>query len=410
MDSPFILILGCFDTKGEVFDYLRRQITERGERAVTMNTGTMGSTDAFPVDIEADAVAQAAGTTLGAIRQQNDRGQAVAKMGEGAAKIIARLAQEGNLKAAISMGGGGGTYIALSAMQSIPLGIPKLCLTTLAAKDLSRPMGHKDITLMPSVVDVAGLNSIIRPIIAQAAAAICAMANVASSSNKARKGSIAISMFGNTTACVDQCTELLEKAGYETMAFHANGVGGATMEALIREGVFAGVLDVTTTELADELCRGVCSAGSTRLTAAAEMGVPQVVVPGCLDMVNFWEPDTVPDQYRDRQLYSWAPNVTLMRTNQAENQALGKEIAEKLKGANATMVLPLEGISQIDAEGEVFHNPEVNKVLFESVKENAGAELEIQEVNAHVNDFAFSELIVEKLLEKIAKDDKVEKW
>lgn len=401
MPSPYILILGCFDTKAEVFQYLRERILQAGERIVTMNTGTMGTTYAFPVDIEAAAVAQAAGTTLEELRQKNDRGQAVAKMGEGAAKIIARLVAASGLKAAISMGGGGGTYIALSAMQSIPLGIPKLCLTTLAAKDLSCPLGHKDITLMPSVVDVAGMNSIIRPIIEQAAAAICAMANLRHSEKNVRKGSIAISMFGNTTACVNQCTSLLEKAGYEVLAFHANGVGGATMEALIREGVFAGVLDVTTTELADELCQGVCSAGPTRLTAAAEMGIPQVVVPGCLDMVNYSEPDTVPPQYRDRQLYSWAPNVTLMRTNQAENKLLGKEIFDKLKATDATIVLPLRGVSQIDAEGNIFHNPEVNQALFDSIKENVGKNLEVLEVDAHINDADFAEILVQKLLNKL---------
>ncbi|GHB65830.1 Tm-1-like ATP-binding domain-containing protein [Persicitalea jodogahamensis] len=409
MESPYILILGCFDTKGEVFKYLRDQILQLGERVVTMNTGTMGSTSAFPVDIEAEAVAKAAGTTLEKIRKANDRGEAVAKMGAGAAGIIGQLVAGGHLKAAISMGGGGGTFIALSAMQGIPLGIPKLCITTLAAKDLSRPMGYKDITLMPSVVDVAGLNSIIQPIIGQAAAAICAMANLQSSEKTTHRGSIAISMFGNTTACVNQCTGLLEKAGYEVMAFHANGVGGSTMEALIREGVFAGVLDVTTTELADELCRGVCSAGPARLTAAAEADVPQVVVPGCLDMVNYAEPDTVPPKYHDRQLYSWAPNVTLMRTDVAENRVLGKEIGSKLEGANASIVLPLKGLSQIDAEGDIFHNPEVNRALFNSIKENAEPGLEVIEADYHINDQAFSEILVKKLLEKIHSTQALER-
>lgn len=408
MESSYILILGCFDTKSDVFAHLRKCILQHGQRVMTLNTGTMGSTDAFPVDIEAEAVAEAAGTTLERVRKQNDRGQAVAKMGEGAAKIIARLVTEGGLKAAISMGGGGGTYIALSAMQSIPLGIPKLCLTTLAAKDLARPMGHKDIMLMPSVVDVAGLNSIIEPIIEQSAAAICGMANVKPSEKKTRKGSIAISMFGNTTTCVNYCTKLLEKAGYEVMAFHANGVGGATMEALIREGIFVGVLDITTTELADELCLGVCSAGPSRLTAAAEMGIPQVVVPGCLDMVNYTEPDTVPAQYQERQLYSWAPNVTLMRTNEAENKILGKELVIKLKGANATIVLPLKGVSQIDTEGDIFYNPEVNQALFDSIKETAGEDLQVLEADLHINDRTFSELIVEKLLEKVGQSEKAE--
>ena len=398
MKNPYILVLGCFDTKGEVFAHLRECLLNRHERVVTLNTGTLGTTAAFPVDIEADVVAQAAGTTLEALRQKRDRGQAVDLMGQGAARLVARLVAEGGMKAAISMGGGGGTYMALSAMQGIPLGVPKLCLSTLAAKDLSRQMGCKDITLMSSVVDVAGLNSIIKPIIEQAAAAICAMANVAISQKKVALGSIAISMFGNTTACADQCTSLLKAQGYEVLAFHANGVGGMTLEALIREHCFDAVLDLTTTELADELCGGVCNAGPDRLTAATELGIPQVVAPGCLDMVNFWHPDTVPAQYQNRQLYSWAPNVTLMRTNEEENRMLGKELAQKLHGANATMILPLKGISQIDAEGDIFYNPGVNQVLFDSIKENSGEGLKILEVNAHINDPKFAEVLVEELL------------
>lgn len=398
MKTPYILLLGCFDTKGEVFAYLHHCLLNHGERVVTLNTGTLGTTVAFPVDIEADAVAEAAGTTLEALRQKRDRGQAVDLMGQGAARLVAQLVAEGGMKAAISMGGGGGTYMALSAMQGIPLGIPKVCLSTLTARDLSRQMGHKDITLMPSVVDVAGMNTIIGPIIEQAAAAICAMANVAISQKKVASGSIALSMFGNTTACADQCTVLLKAKGYEVLAFHANGVGGMTLEALIREHCFVAVLDLTTTELADELCGGVCTAGPDRLTAATALGIPQVVAPGCLDMVNFWHPDTVPAQYQNRQLYSWAPNVTLMRTNEEENKILGEKLAQKLHGANATIVLPLQGISQIDTEGDIFYNPGVNQVLFDSIKENSDKTLKIREVNAHINDPEFSEVLVGELL------------
>lgn len=401
MKTTYILLLGCFDTKGEVFTYLRECLLNHGEQVVTLNTGTMGTTPAFPVDIEADAVAEAAGTTLAILRQKRDRGQAVELMGQGAALLVAQLVAEGGLKAAISMGGGGGTYMALSAMQSIPLGVPKLCLSTLTAKDLSRQMGHKDITLMSSVVDVAGMNSIIGPIIEQAAAAICAMANVAISPKSEVAGTIGISMFGNTTACADQCTALLKAQGYEVLAFHANGVGGMTLEALIREHCFDAVLDLTTTELADELCGGVCSAGPDRLTAATELGIPQVVAPGCLDMVNFWQPDTVPEQYKNRQLYSWAPNVTLMRTNEEENRILGKELAQRLHGAHATLILPLQGISQIDAEGDIFYNPEVNQVLFDSIKENSDETLKVIEVNAHINDPKFAEALVDELLKLV---------
>lgn len=239
-----ILILGCFDTKSEDFLFLRNCIVAQGEKVITMNTGVMGTTKDFPVDIESDLVALEEGYSIAALREANDRGQAVDIMGKGAAKLAAKLVAQNKIKAAIGMGGGGGTYIALSAMQEIPLGIPKLCLSTLAAKDLSRQMGSKDITLMPSIVDVAGLNSISRLLIRRAAAAICAMSEITEEKEDTIAGTIAISMFGNTSACVNQCSELLRKQGYEVLAFHANGVGGKTMESLIREGCFDAVLIV----------------------------------------------------------------------------------------------------------------------------------------------------------------------
>ncbi|WP_247237111.1 Tm-1-like ATP-binding domain-containing protein [Telluribacter sp. SYSU D00476] len=406
--DPSIVVLGCFDTKGEVFAWLRECLLGQGERVLTINTGVLGTTDCFPVDIEAEAVAEAAAVTLTDLQTRRDRGQAVDCMGRGAAQVLSRLVEEGKVKAVIGMGGGGGTYIALAAMQAVPLGIPKLCLSTVAAKDLSRQVGDKDITLMPSVVDVAGLNSIIRPLIAQAAAAIRAMAGVARTTKgtTTTAGSIAISMFGNTTACVDACTELLTRQGYEVLAFHATGVGGKTMEALIREGCFDAVLDITTTELADDLCGGICSAGPDRLTAAARMGIPQVVVPGCLDMVNFAHPDTVPEPYRHRELYRWAPDVTLMRTNAEENRQLGEQLAQKLNrsAAPVAVLLPLKGISQIDAEGGVFYHPEWNRVLFDVIQAHAAERIEVREVDAHINDRAFAEVLVQILLDLMQKN------
>ena len=321
-------------------------------------------------------------------------------MGKGAAAILADLASEDRIKGVIGMGGGGGTYIILEAMQAVPLGIPKFCLSTVVAKDLSRQIGVKDITLMSSVVDVAGLNSISRLLIRQAASAITAMADTKVDASEEIKKNIAISMFGNTTKCVDKCTELLKSKGYEVMAFHATGVGGATMESLIREGVFDAVLDVTTTELADELCGGILSAGPDRLTAASDMGIPQIVVPGCLDMVNFAQMDTLPEQYKKRQLHSWAPDVTLMRTNIQENGILGKQLVDKLKGAKAPVeiLIPLKGISQIDSEGDIFYGPEADSALFGAIRENAKGQIPVMEVDAHINDKTFAKVLVERLL------------
>ncbi len=398
-----IIMLGCFDTKGEDFSYLLQCLKKLGEEIITINTGVMECTVDFKIDFEADQVAEAAGTSISNIRESGDRGKAVELMGQGAASIIALLISKNLIKGAIGMGGGGGTYIALSAMQKIPLGIPKLCLSTLAAKDLSRQVGSKDIVLMPSVVDVAGLNQISKLLIKQAAGAICGMASTEPLEPFENKGSIAISMFGNTTKCVDKCTELLKKEGYDVLAFHATGVGGIAMESLIREGCFTAVLDITTTELADHLCGGICSAGPDRMNAAPEMGIPQVVAPGCLDMVNFAQLDTVPEEFKSRQLYSWAPDVTLMRTNAEENKILGKQLADKVNKSNApvAVLLPNKGISQVDSEGGIFYQPEFDRILFDTIKQHTKASISVKEYDANINDESFAIAIVDTLLKML---------
>jgi uncharacterized protein (UPF0261 family) len=398
-----IIMVGCFDTKGEDFSYLHKCLVDQGQGVISINTGVMDSRADFSIDFNADTVAKFAGTNLKKIKDSGDRGKAVELMGRGAAKIIATLVSENKIKGAIGMGGGGGTYIALSAMQGIPLGIPKLCLTTIASKDLTLQMGTKDITLMPSIVDVAGLNSISRLLIKQAASAIGGMVSVAIEDKEKPKGSVAISMFGNTTKCVDKCTALLNKEGYEVLSFHATGNGGRTMESLIREGCFDALLDVTTTELADYLCGGICSAGEERMNAAGEMGIPQVVVPGCLDMVNFAELDSVPQKYKSRQLYSWAPDVTLMRTNEKENAQLGEMMANKINKStgSVSVLLPNKGISVVDSEGGIFYRPDYDRILFDAIKRNTKKEIPVKEFELNINDEEFARNLVKTLLAMI---------
>jgi len=398
-----IVMLGCFDTKAEDFTYLYNCLKNNGASVISINTGVMDTDVFFPIDYDNVTVASQSGTELTAIRTANDRGKAVELMGQGTAKILAKLVSKNAISGVIGMGGGGGTYLALSAMQEVSLGIPKLCLSTIASWDLSKYIGAKDITLMSSVVDVAGLNRISRLLMKQAAAAICSMSVIEMEPTNPDKKTIAISMFGNTTKCVDKCSELLKEKGYEVLVFHATGVGGATMESLIREGVFDAVLDVTTTELADELCGGVLSAGTDRLTAASDMDIPQVVAPGCLDMVNFGFVEDMPEKYKDRLLYKWAPNVTLMRTNEEENEALGKMITEKLNKSNrpVSILIPTKGISQVASEGDIFYNPKADKALFKSLKSTSKAENEVIEVDAHINDEAFALALVDTLLKII---------
>ncbi|WP_374744736.1 Tm-1-like ATP-binding domain-containing protein [Parapedobacter sp. 2B3] len=403
VDSGTIVMLGCFDTKGEDFSLLRERIITQGQPVFSINVGVKGTTSLFPVDIEAADVAAAAGRTLDELRSLGDRGVAVEEMGRGAAMVMKRLFGGDHVAGVIGMGGGGGTHIALTAMQAVPFGIPKVCLSTVATRDLSMQVGSADIALFPSVVDIGGINSISRITIGHAASAICGMVRgrqTAEADHAETKGRIAISMFGNTTACVNACTTLLRGLGYEVFSFHANGAGGRTMESLIAGRYFDGVLDITTTELADELCGGVCSAGPHRMTAAAKQGIPQVIVPGCMDMVNFGTMESVPAQYRDRFLYSWAPDVTLMRTDEAENIQLGEQFALKANALpkGTVVLLPLHGLSQLDAEGGLFHAPPVNRVLFKSIREHVDPSVKVAEVPHHINDREFAAVAVDTLL------------
>ncbi len=401
-----VIMIGCFDTKAEDFEYLFTCLKDKNVEVLTLNTGVLGTTDQFPVHFEADVVAKAGGSQLSVLRKGNDRGKALEIMGRGAARILGDLLSEHKVDAVIGMGGGGGTYMALAAMRAVPFGIPKLCLSTLATKDLSAKIGNKDIVLMPSIVDVGGLNAISRVLIRQAAGALVGMINTSDSDEKESAGSIAMSVFGNTNLCAESCSQLLKEKEYDVLAFHAVGSGGKTMEALIGEGFFDAVLDLTTTELADHLCGGICSAGPDRLTAASRMGIPQIVVPGCLDMVNFGALDTVPEKYKNRQLYSWAPDVTLMRTNATENEQLGKMLADKINASKGpvSVLLPMGGLSKIGAVGEVFHDPEIDGVLFDALRNLINRSVEIIEIENNINTVAFAERAVKALLDLIKKN------
>ncbi len=403
LENHIVVMVGCFDTKGVDFEYLHSCLVRKGVEVISINTGVLGETNLFSANYSAETVALRSGTELSKIRKDNDRGSALELMGKGAEKIVADLVIEGKVSGIIGMGGGGGTFIALRAMKAVPFGIPKICVSTLATKDLSKKVGDKDVVLIPSIVDVAGLNNVSRVLISQAAGALCGMIATKVKQDEAVRGSIAISVFGNTTIASDACTKVLKSKGYDILAFHSVGSGGATMETLTSDGVFDAILDLTTTELADELCGGICSAGPDRLTAAGKMGIPQVVVPGCIDMVNFGPLHTVPEKYRGRQLFSWAPDVTLMRTNAEENKILGEIIAKKVnlsKGA-VTILLPLGGLSKVGAEGEIFYNSQIDSILFDSIRKNVKDSVKILEVSANINTRVFAKHAVKELLELI---------
>jgi uncharacterized protein (UPF0261 family) len=398
-----IAILGALDTKGAEFGFLKEQIEKRGCKTLVINTGIFEPK--FKPDVDADEVAQAGGMDLADLVAQKDRGQAMTVMTKGAAVIARKLYDQGKFDGIISMGGGGGTVMGTSAMRALPLGVPKLMVTTVASGDVSAYVGTADITMMPSIVDVSGLNRISRTIFTNAAGAICGMVTGEIEKTQEEKPIVAASMFGNTTPAVDNARSIVEAQGYEVLVFHATGTGGKTMEALIRDGFISGVMDITTTEWADEICGGVLSAGPDRLSAAAEAGVPQVVVPGCIDMCNFWAPETVPEKYKGRTFYQWNPNVTLMRTTPEENAQMGKIFAEKLSKAKAPVVvmIPLKGFSQIDLEGKPFYLPEANQAFIEALKANLRKDIPVVEMDMDINDPRFSSKVAETLLGMLKK-------
>ena len=397
-----IAIIGALDTKGQDYAFLKAEIEKRGCNTLVIDTGVLGKA-AFPADISREKVSAAGGTSLKELATNQDRGAAMGVMGRGAAVVLKDLHDAGKIQGVIGMGGGGGTSVATAAMRTLPVGFPKLMVSTVASGDTSAFVGTSDITMMPSVIDVAGVNRISRQIYNNAAGAICGMASGETAASGDDKPLIAATMFGNTTRAVNHAKALLEAAGYEVLVFHATGTGGRTMKSLVADGHIAGVLDMTTTEWADEICGGVLSAGSERLDAAAKAGIPQVVVPGCIDMCNFWARDTVPERFKDRLFYEWNPNITLMRTTPEETARMGHIFAEKLNQATApvTVYIPTKGVSEIDIPGKPFHWPEALAGFTEALKADLRPEIPVVEMDTDINDPVFAEQTTRALLDML---------
>ena len=394
-----IAVLGTFDTKGEEHAYVADLIRERGHEVLLVDAGSLDSPSIAP-DVSREELVAATGTDLAAFVDRRDRGEAVKVMSEGAAIVIAKLAAEKKIDGVVSLGGGGGTAIGTAAMRALPVGFPTLMVSTLAASEnVPTYIGVKDVVMMPSVVDVAGLNRVSRRIFANAAGAICGMVEVKAPPAD-DKPIITASMFGNTTECVNQAKLMLEEAGYEVLVFHATGTGGRAMESLIESGLVSGVLDLTTTEWADQLVGGILGAGPPRLEAAARNGVPAVIAPGCLDMVNFGPRDTIPEKFSGRLFYEHNPQVTLMRTTSEECSDLGRILAEKanLSTGPCSVLIPTQAISVISAPNQVFNNPTADKALFAAIKSNLCKDIEVREIQASVNDSTFAQAAAKTLL------------
>ncbi|WP_105565600.1 Tm-1-like ATP-binding domain-containing protein [Microbacterium halophytorum] len=404
-----VVLIGTMDTKGSEYAWLAERVCARGAEVVTIDVGPFSDAAA---DVPPDDVAAAAGHDLQRLRDANDRGAAMDAMADGAKATLIRMYEAGDVDGVLAVGGSGGSSVASRAMQALPVGVPKLLVSTMASGDVSPYVGESDVTLMYSVVDVAGINSISEQVFDNAAAAISAMAD-AHRTRRSRSGSdhlplVGLSMFGLTTPAVDEARDELVALGYEPLVFHATGAGGRAMEKLAGDGLLAGVLDLTTTELADDLVGGVLSAGPDRLTAAGGAGLPQVVSLGALDMVNFGPRELVPARFDEREFVVHNPTVTLMRTTREENAELGRRIGEKLSGARGStaLVIPQGGLSGIDAEGAPFHDPAANAALFDAVRGAlAGSRVDVIEDDRHINDRGFGRDAARRLHALISAQD-----
>ena len=399
-----IVITGSLDTKGKEFSFLRELIQKEGLETLVIDFGVMGE-PAFAPDITRQEVAKAGGGDLTSLTSGEHKDEAMRVMAAGLAVVVRRLFDQGRLDGIIGMGGGGGTSLSTMAMRALPVGVPKVMVSTLGGGDVSAYVGTRDITFIPSIVDVAGFNRISRAIYANAAGAIAGMVKMEKSKGDDEKPLVAASMFGNTTLAVDRARAVLETHGFEVLVFHATGTGGKTMEGLISDGHIAASLDITTTELADEVCGGVLSAGPERCLAASRAGIPAVLVPGCVDMANFWAMNTVPDKYKSRKLYQWNPNITLLRTNAEENKRIGEMIAAAANAATApvAILIPLKGVSQLDSTGGAFWDPQADQTCFEAIKRDLRPGIPVIEMDNNVNDSEFADRAAQTLLDMLEK-------
>ncbi|MFB2118223.1 Tm-1-like ATP-binding domain-containing protein [Parapedobacter sp. 2B3] len=408
--SKKLVVIGTFDTKAIEYKFVIDLLKDTGDYQVTtINTGIMGSTDLFKVDIETEELAAAGGTDLLALRRADDRGKAIAAVSEGAKVVIKDLYEKEKFDGIMGMGGTAGTHIVTAGMRELPVGIPKICISTVASGNVEPYLGISDIILIPSLTDIAGINPLSSIFLTNAVAAMTGMLQTARQIKK-MKPVAAATMFGNTTLCIDRCRAMLEAKGFDVLVFHATGTGGRMMEKLVNDGFIDAVLDLTTTEWADTLCGGVFGAGTSRLEGPGNAGIPHLIAPGCIDMCNFGSPDTIKPRYKDRLFYQWNPNVTLMRTTPEENHKLGEIFAQKAnasKGKTA-FIIPKKGYSLLDAMGQedephAFWDPHADRSFVESLKRNLNNNIDVIEVEANINDPVFAEKAVEKFLDMVGQ-------
>jgi uncharacterized protein (UPF0261 family) len=404
MPKP-IAIIGTLDTKGHEVAHLRDLVRARGLRTWVIDPGVLGEA-AVPADFGREEVARAGGAELRDLVAAGDKGRAIQAMIDGTRAIVARLYAEGRLGGVLAVGGGQGTAIGTAAMQALPIGVPKVMVSTIASgRNVFEPyVGTSDVMLMHSVADILGLNSVTRKVFRNAAAAVAAMVEGADEFEESGRTVLGATMLGLTTPCVLHAKELLEALGYELVTFHPNGTGGRCLERLIDEGLIRGVLDVSTQELAGEVCGGLFDAGPARLTAAGRQAIPQVVAPGGTDYVVLGPLSSLTPEQRRRPLIVHNPNITLVRTNPQEMAAIGRLMALRLNAARgpAAVLVPQGGFSYSDRPGHPFYDPEADAALIEALDGGLEAHVELVMVNAHVNDAAFAREVVARLVRSLS--------
>lgn len=389
--SATVVLAGALDTKHEEYRFVRDRLASAGVPCTLVDVGVLGS-PGLTADVDREQVARAGGADLDGLARGRDRNDAMVAMARGAATLIRQRYDRGLVRAVVMLGGSNAAFVMSRVAAALPIGCPKVLVSTVVAGDTRPYVGTSDLTMIYPVVDIAGLNSISIPVLARAADACAGMVTGAPLPEQERRPSIACSMFGVTTACVTAVHDNLVGRGNEVHVFHANGTGGRTLEAMIRSGFFAAVADITTTELADELLGGVCSAGPCRLEAAAEAGVPQVVSVGALDMVNFGAPETVPDRFAGRLVHPHNPVVTLMRTNAEECSRLGEVMAGKLNRATAftEVLVPRRGFSQMSVEGAPFYDPDADDALIGALRKHLDPRIPLRVLDVTINDPSFA--------------------
>jgi uncharacterized protein (UPF0261 family) len=402
-----IVLIGTLDTKGTEYGYIRDRIMEQGCRVIVVDVGILGR-PSFQPDITREQVAQAAGLSIEEVASSREEGEAVQAMSKGAVKIAQELYQSGELDGVLSLGGTMGAMMGTAAMRALPLGIPKVMVSTQASGDTSPYVGTKDIVMIPSLADIVGLNRITKNVLTLAAGAVVGMVNAAPGPVPSDKPLIGLTLQGDLMPCANYVMELLEQRGYEVVVLHAVGTGGKTLEEWIEQGLLAGVFDLVTTEILQHIYGGLNDAGPARLEAAGARGIPQLVAPGKADIIAFDGTQGIPEHLRGRKLLMHTPIRVVARTTREERAQMGRVMAEKLNKAigPTAVIIPKKGFSGPDKEGNDWHDPEANLALIEALKRDLKLEIKLVEVDAHINDKLFAEtaaMLLDELMQLYRK-------